>query len=150
MPIRTVATFALGTAAGDMTAVTLHLGYLDSGLLFAGLIALVTAAHYAAKSVLDLEHRQQSRNAVFAFWLAYIITRPLGASFADWTGKAVSFGGLGWGDGTVTIGLSAMIVGFVWFLAATRFDAEDEHAASSADSVVVATKTEPRTVNPTM
>ncbi len=145
-----MATFALGTAAGDMTAVTLHLGYLDSGLLFAGLIALVAATHYAAKGVLDLEHRHQSRNAVLAFWLAYIITRPLGASFADWTGKAASFGGLGWGDGTVTVGLSAIIVGFVWFLAATRFDVEDEHAVNRADSVVVATKTEPRTINRTM
>ena len=123
-----MATFALGTAAGDMTAVTLHLGYLNSGLLFAGLIALVTAAHYAAKGVLDLEYRQQSRNAVLAFWFAYIMTRPLGASFADWAGKAQGFGGLGWGDGVVTLVLSAMIVGFVWFLAVTRLDIEDEHA----------------------
>lgn len=144
-----MATFALGTAAGDMTAVTLHLGYLDSGVLFAGLIALVTAAHYAARGMLDLKHRQQSRNAVLAFWLAYIITRPLGASFADWTGKAPSFGGLGWGDGTVTLGLSAVIIGFVWFLAATRFDVEDERAPASADSAGTARKSAPRTINPT-
>ena len=129
-----VTTFALGTAAGDMTAVTLHLGYLDSGVLFASLIALVTAAHYAAKGLLDLEHWQQSRNAVLAFWLAYVITRPLGASFADWTGKAPGFGGLGWGDGTVTLGLSVLIIGFVWFLAATRIDVEDKPAAV-ADTV---------------
>ena len=144
-----MATFALGTAAGDMTAVTLHLGYLDSGILFAGLIALVTAAHYAAKGVLDLEHRQQSRNAVLAFWLAYIITRPLGASFADWTGKAPGFGGLGWGDGTVTLGLSALIIGFVWFLAATRIDVEDKHAPASADPSGTAPNAAPRMINPT-
>ena len=142
-----MATFALGTAAGDMTAVTLHLGYLDSGLLFAGLIALVTAAHYAARAVLDLEHRQQSRNAVLAFWLAYIVTRPLGASFADWTGKAASFGGLGWGDGVVTLVLSAMIVGFVWFLATMRIDVEDDQTASGSDSDGTTTKAKPRPIN---
>ena len=131
------------------TAVTLHLGYLDSGVLFAGLIALVTAAHYGAKSVLDLEHRQQSRNAVLAFWLAYIITRPLGASFADWTGKAPGFGGLGRGDGTVTLGLSAMIVGFVWFLAATRFDVEDRQAPNGVSPADAVPNAEPHAIDPT-
>ena len=92
-----IVTFALGTATGDMTAVTLDLGYLDLAILFAVLIALVTAAHYAAKGILGLERRHQSRNAVLAFWLAYVVTRPLGASFADWTGKAPTFGGLGGG-----------------------------------------------------
>lgn len=130
-----MATFALGTAAGDMTAVTLHLGYLDSGLLFAGLIALVTAMHYGARALLDLEHRHQTRNAVLAFWLAYIVTRPLGASFADWTGKPQSFGGLGWGDGTVTIGLTLLIIAFVGFLAATHFDVEDEATERAAHAV---------------
>jgi uncharacterized membrane-anchored protein len=143
-------TFALGTAAGDMTAVTLRLGFLASGILFAGLIALVTAAHYAAKAVLDPEHPHQSRNAVLAFWLAYIITRPLGASFADWTGKAPSFGGLGWGDGTVTIGLSLLIVAFVWLLAATRFDNEDERTARIADAVGATTSAKARAIRQQM
>ena len=142
-----MATFALGTAAGDMTAITLHLGYLDSGILFAGLIALVTAAHYAIRGMFNLESGQ-SRNAVLAFWLAYVITRPLGASFADWIGKASGFGGLGWGDGAVTLGLSAMIIGFVWFLAATRIDVEDNDAAD-ANAVDATPRTEPRTVDET-
>ena len=121
-----VATFALGTAAGDTTAVTWHLGYLDSAVLFAVVIVLVTLAHFGATAVSSLKNREQSRNAVLAFWLAYILTRPLGASIADWTGKSSSFGGLGWGDGTVTLGLTVLIVGFVWFLAATRVDIEHE------------------------
>lgn len=120
------ATFALGTAAGDMTAITFHLGYLTSGILFAVLIAFITAAHYAAKGILGLEHRHLTRNAVLAFWLAYIFTRPLGASFADWTGKATSVGGLGWGDGVVAFMLTTLIVLFVWYLAYSRIDIEEE------------------------
>lgn len=67
-------TFALGTAAGDMTATTLGLGYFSSGLLFAGLIALPGLAYW----LLGL-------NEIIAFWIAYVLTRPLGASFADWS-----------------------------------------------------------------
>jgi uncharacterized membrane-anchored protein len=59
-----MATFALGTAAGDMTATTLRLGYFSSGILFAALIASVTIIHYIVKGVLSAEHRRQSRNAV--------------------------------------------------------------------------------------
>jgi uncharacterized membrane-anchored protein len=125
-----VTTFALGTAAGDMTANTLGLGYLISGFLFAGLIALVAIAHYVAKSVLAAEHVHQSRNVVVAFWFAYILTRPLGASFADWFGKAQNLGGLGWGDGTVTCILAVIIIGFVAYLAITRVDVEPTHAGS--------------------
>jgi uncharacterized membrane-anchored protein len=119
-----VATFALGTAAGDMTAFTLHLGFLSSGLLFAALIAITTVFHYAAKGWLSEHHHRLTRNAVLAFWLAYIFTRPLGASFADWFGKSPSIGGLGWGDGAVSLVLTVLIVGFVWYLAATRIDVD--------------------------
>lgn len=70
-----IATFALGTAAGDMTAVTIHLGYLTSGVMFAALFAIPALAY----RFIDL-------NAVLSFWFAYVITRPLGASFADWMG----------------------------------------------------------------
>lgn len=115
-------TFALGTAVGDLTATTLGLGYLYSGVLFAVLIVLVAIAHYIVKSILGMEHRHQSRNAVFAFWLAYILTRPLGASFADWMGKAANIGGLGWGDGTVSLILLALIVCFVGYLSVTKKD----------------------------
>lgn len=119
-----VTTFALGTAAGDMTASTLGLGYFASGVLFAAFIALVAFVHYAAEGMRASEHRHRSRNAVIAFWLAYIVTRPLGASFADWAGKVPSVGGLGWGDGTVSLILGIMIVALVAYLAYTHADVD--------------------------
>jgi uncharacterized membrane-anchored protein len=115
-----MATFALGTAVGDMTASTFGLGYLSSGILFGVLILLVTVGHYVAKSILSAEHRPQSRNAVLAFWLAYILTRPLGASFADWMGKSPTIGGLGGGDGPVSLTLLVIIVCFVGYVTITR------------------------------
>ena len=105
-----------------MTASTLGLGYFASGILFAVLIAFVTVTHYIAQSILTLEHRHQSRNAVIAFWLAYILTRPLGASFADWMGKPLGFGGLGWGDGQVALGLTVLILCFVFYSTVTHVD----------------------------
>jgi len=98
-------TFALGTAAGDMTAITLHLGYLSAGLMFAVLIAVPTVAHW-----------RFGMNAIFAFWLAYIATRPLGASFADWMGVSHARGGLDLGAGPVSVALAMLIVGFVVYL----------------------------------
>jgi uncharacterized membrane-anchored protein len=106
-----VATFAMGTALGDLTAVTFHLGYLTSGLLFAGVIA-VPAVGY----------RRFHWNAIFSFWFAYVVTRPFGASFADWMGKPRSVGGLGWGDGTVAVALTIVIFCLVAFLAVTHAD----------------------------
>ena len=106
-----VATFALGTAAGDLTATSLRLGYAYSILLFASLI-VVPAAGY----------RWLRWNAVFSFWFAYVVTRPLGASIADWLGKPVSSGGLGVGDGVVSLVLAVLILLFVTYLAITRAD----------------------------
>ncbi|GAA3614574.1 membrane protein [Kineosporia mesophila] len=97
-----IATFALGTAAGDLTANSLGLGYLDSGLLFLAAIA----APY-------LLHRGAALNATTAFWAAYIVTRPLGASFADWGAVPVHDGGLHLGTGPVTLVLLALIVALV-------------------------------------
>ncbi len=102
-------TFALGTAAGDMTAVTLHLGYLDSGLLFA--VVMVIPA---------LAHARFGLGAVAAFWFAYIVTRPLGASFADWLGVSRERGGLALGTGWVSLVLILLIVGSVARLAHVR------------------------------
>ncbi|MDE1944456.1 MAG: hypothetical protein KGH97_03130, partial [Patescibacteria group bacterium] len=121
------ATFALGTAAGDMTAFTLNLGFFSSGLLFAALIALVAVLHYAAKGWYTEHHEHLTRNAVLAFWLAYILTRPLGASFADWFGKAPTIGGLGYGDGMVSLVLTVLLIGFVWYLSVTRVDVDRSH-----------------------
>jgi uncharacterized membrane-anchored protein len=105
-----IATFALGTAAGDLVAATLNLGYLLAGLLFAALF--VTPA--LGRWIFGL-------NGIVAFWLAYIMTRPLGASFADWFGKS-SLGGLGIGDEWVTLVLVILIIGFVGYLTVTRRD----------------------------
>ena len=81
-----VTTFALGTAMGDMTARTLHLGYVASGVLFAAIIAIPA-----------IGYRWFGLNAVVAFWFAYIVTRPLGASIADWVAVLHRRGGLGVG-----------------------------------------------------
>tara|TARA_R110002074_G_scaffold77262_1_gene175308 strand:- start:196 stop:1014 length:819 start_codon:yes stop_codon:yes gene_type:complete len=83
-------TFALGTAAGDMTAEGLGLGYLHAGLGYGFVIALITFAFFALRM-----------NGILAFWLAYIITRPMGASFGDLLSQPVANGGLGFGT-TVT------------------------------------------------
>jgi uncharacterized membrane-anchored protein len=112
-----MATFALGTAAGDMTATTLGLGYFASGLLFTLLIALPALAY-----------RLLGLNAVVAFWTAYILTRPLGASFADWFAVPHWRGGLGLGAGLVSVVLGIAIIGLVGYLSATHRDAPDEHA----------------------
>jgi len=88
-------TFALGTAAGDLAAYSLDLGYFASGLIFAAVIAGAALAwwrHWIA--------------AIPAFWFVYILTRPLGASFADWTAVGADRGGLGWGTGVVTLVLA--------------------------------------------
>jgi uncharacterized membrane-anchored protein len=111
-------TFALGTAAGDMTAVTLHLGYLSSGVAFA--IVIVVPA---------LGHLRFGLNAIFAFWFAYIMTRPLGASFADWMGVSHARGGLDLGPGRVSLGLMILIIGFVVYLTLARADVPDGRAA---------------------
>jgi uncharacterized membrane-anchored protein len=91
--------FALGTAVGDLTATTLHLGYFGAGFLFVGLIALPLLAFGIRR-----------RHTILLFWIAYVLTRPLGASFADAMGKPRVAGGLGWGSGTVSLSLSALIV----------------------------------------
>jgi uncharacterized membrane-anchored protein len=101
-------TFALGTAAGDMTAATLGWGYLSSGLFFA-VVLLVPAILYARTSI----------STVFLFWFAYVFTRPFGASFADYFGKDKHLGGLALGDGAVSAVLAILIVATVAHLART-------------------------------
>lgn len=110
-----IATFALGTAVGDMTAVTFHLGYLDSGILFAFFFAIPLIAY-------SLFHA----NEVVTFWLAYILTRPLGASFADWFGRTPDTGGIGVGTGLTSLILSSLIILFVVYISRTRFDIKNK------------------------
>ena len=107
-------TFALGTATGDMTATTMHLGYLDSGILF-GIIFAVPAIGFWRFGF----------NPIAAFWFAYILTRPLGASFADWLGVSHIRGGLNFGTGPVSFALLVLIIGFVGYLAITHEDVEE-------------------------
>ncbi|MBC3795957.1 hypothetical protein [Acetobacterium tundrae] len=107
-------TFALGTAAGDMTATTMNLGYFFSGVIFASLIAIPAIGYW-----------KFGLNEIFAFWFAYILTRPLGASFADWMGVPVSRGGLGIGTGVVSLGLTIIIFCLVGYMALTRKDIKE-------------------------
>jgi uncharacterized membrane-anchored protein len=107
-----VATFALGTSAGDWTAMSLKLGFLGSGLMFIGIILVPFVAY-----------RVFGLNPVLAFWMAYVTTRPLGASFADWMAVDQHHGGLGWGTGPVTLVLSIVILAFIGWLTWTGRDA---------------------------
>jgi uncharacterized membrane-anchored protein len=108
-----LATFAMGTAAGDMTAYTMRLGWLSSGLMFTVIFALP----FVARRMLGL-------GEVVAFWFAYIITRPLGASYADWLGVPQSLGGLNFGRGTVAVALTVAITAWVVYLAVSKIDVE--------------------------
>ena len=104
-------TFALGTAAGDLIAEQFNVGYLPSLLLFGGLIAVVAIAHF-----------KFGLNAVLAFWLAYILTRPLGASLGDYLSQARDAGGLDLGATSINAVFLLAIVGLVAFLGVTRRD----------------------------
>ena len=112
-----LATFALGTAAGDMTARTLHLGFFASGVMFAAVITIPAIAHW-----------RLGMNSIAAFWFAYILTRPLGASFADWMAIPHSVGGLGFGYGPISAVLTVLIVAGVSYLAVTGKDVEERSA----------------------
>ncbi len=116
-----MATFALGTAVGDLTAFTLHLGFLASGLLFTALFA-VPAVGY----------RWFGWNSVFAFWFAYVLTRPLGASYADWLAFPTKAGGLGIGHGEVAAALTAVIVILVAVMAVSGNDRPERPVSRAA------------------
>ena len=119
-----MATFALGTALGDLTAATVGLGYFASALLFAVLFVIPA-----------IGYRWFGWDAIAAFWSSYVITRPLGASVADWLGKPF-LGGLGIGDGIVAIALTILIAILVGYLAITRLDVPGEEPLRVAPDVV--------------
>ena len=102
-------TFALGTAAGDLMAEKLQLGYGPSALIFGALIA----ATYAA-------HRFFGANAILAFWIAYVLTRPFGASCGDLLSQSAGDGGLGLGTIMTSFIFLSVIVGLVAFLTLSR------------------------------
>lgn len=106
-------TFALGTAAGDLVAEKFALGYLPTGILFGMIIASLSFGYYALK--LD---------AVLAFWLVYILTRPLGASFGDLLSQPAEYGGMGLGT-VITSGIFlAVIVVIVAYLSTQKETAQ--------------------------
>ncbi|MQB46447.1 hypothetical protein [Rhizobium sp. ICMP 5592] len=98
-------TFALGTAVGDLVAEVFALGYLSTGLLFGGIIAVITIAYYVFRL-----------NAILAFWLAYILTRPLGASFGDLLSQPLEYGGLGFGTIVTSALFLAVIICLVIYM----------------------------------
>ena len=104
------ATFALGTALGDFSASVVHLGYLGSAILFL-VVIMIPAVAWRLRA-----------NAILCFWAAYVVTRPLGASVADYLSKPHDITGLNYGDGPVAAVLLAVIVLLVGYTAVTRYD----------------------------
>ncbi|PAZ17363.1 hypothetical protein CLM62_03035 [Streptomyces sp. SA15] len=116
-------TFALGTAAGDLVSERMNLGYWLAAVLFALAIAAVAVAHFA----LGLD-------AVWSFWIAYILTRPLGASVGDYLSQPTGDGGLGLGTVVTSALFLTVILGLVVYLAVTRRDViepEPQHAPAA-------------------
>lgn len=113
--VTVVATFALGTAVGDLTSVGFRLGYFVSAIVFAVAIAVPAVAY-----------RARLFGPVLAFWTAYVLTRPLGASIADWLGKPIQLGGLGVGNGLVSLVLAVIIAALVAYLSFSRSDVQPE------------------------
>lgn len=102
-------TFALGTAAGDWVSEGMDIGYLNATLLFGGLIALTAVVHFAFRL-----------NGVLTFWIAYVLTRPLGASVGDLLSQSVKHGGLGYGVTTVSEVFFVLILLLVGYLTMER------------------------------
>jgi uncharacterized membrane-anchored protein len=109
-----LATFALGTAAGDLTALSLNLGFWPSVILFAAAISIPAIGWW-----------RFDMNPIFAFWFAYVVTRPLGASFADGFSKSTN-GGLALGDGTVSAIALVVFVALVAYVSVTKRDVQGE------------------------
>jgi uncharacterized membrane-anchored protein len=114
------ATFALGTALGDYTATALGLGYLASGILFTVVIAIPAVAWFGFRL-----------NAVVAFWFAYVVTRPLGASFADYFSKPHSLSGANFGDGPTALVVTIVVAVLVAYLCVARNDIQPPQARTA-------------------
>ncbi|MBZ9762764.1 hypothetical protein LB553_18025 [Mesorhizobium sp. CA8] len=110
-------TFSLGTAAGDLVAERFALGYLATGLIFGSLIAAIASAWF----FLGL-------NAVLAFWLAYILTRPFGASFGDLLSQPVEHGGMGFGTTFTSLTFLGCIMAIILHMTLRKLIEEDEQA----------------------
>jgi uncharacterized membrane-anchored protein len=113
------ATFALGTALGDFTATSLKLGYLASGILFGVVILLPALAWW-----------RLGLNSIAAFWASYVVTRPLGASFADYISKPRAISGINFGDGPTAIVFAVAVFILVVYLAIARPDIQPPLSAA--------------------
>ncbi len=136
------ATFTLGTATGDLTASAFGWGFLDSGLIFTAIILTIALAFFIVKAALGPRHKLLFSSSILAFWLAYVDTRPLGASFADWTDKPHVMGGLAWGDGVTSLVLLIPLVILVAYLQITHRDV----ASEAHDTVTAPPGIEPQLV----
>lgn len=116
-------TFALGTAAGDLASEQFSLGYWVAALMFAALIAVITLGYYRFKL-----------NSVLAFWIAYVLTRPLGASFGDYLSQPTDDGGLAFGTVGTSVLFLITIVVLVSYLSKTKRDAPTPISAESHSS----------------
>jgi uncharacterized membrane-anchored protein len=117
------ATFALGTAVGDFTATSLGMGYLPSGIFFLVIFLLPALAWW-----------RFGLNSVAAFWMAYIITRPLGASFSDYISKPSSITGINFGNGPTALVFALATVALVSYLAIARPDIQRPVGFAAADN----------------
>lgn len=112
------ATFALGTALGDFTATSLGMGFLASGIFFFAIILLPALAWW-----------RFGLDSVAAFWMAYVVTRPLGASFSDYVSKPHSLSGINFGNGPTAVVIAVIVFVFVSYLAIARPDIQRPHQA---------------------
>lgn len=122
-------TFALGTAAGDLTAERLNVGYGPSAVMFAAVIAVIAITHYALQARLSASEQRHRSNAVLAFWLAYILTRPLGASIGDFMSQPHKHGGLGLGTVVTSAVFLGAILALVAYLTVSKVDRIPETGA---------------------
>ena len=113
-------TFALGTAGGDLVAEKYNVGYLPALGIFGGAIVIVAAAHFLFRL-----------NGILTFWIAYILTRPLGASLGDYLSQPRDAGGLALSAQAVNIAFLLLIVALVLYLSRTRIDALPVNGTSS-------------------
>ncbi len=127
-----LATFALGTSGGDFLSEALRWGYFNSLLIFAGGIGLVTLAYYKLRL-----------NAVAAFWIAYVLTRPLGASLGDLMSQTHKAGGLGLGTLWTSIVFLVTILVLVAYLAITKIDVSSGKSSLGTDAVLDALRENP-------
>jgi uncharacterized membrane-anchored protein len=111
------ATFCLGTALGDFTATTVGLGYLSSALFFTGVILIPWAGWKFLRW-----------NGIFSFWFAYVLTRPVGASFADYLSKPHDISGLNFGDWQTALLMTSIVAVLVAYTAMARYDIQSPGA----------------------